>query len=349
MFNFVQDYFLQILPSNRKRSSSGWISFNAVCCHHRGETQDTRGRGGVHTDPDGKISYNCFNCNFTASYIPGRPIYYKFRKLLSWFGLAESEIQRLVIEAWRIKELIGPQEDIAAEKNDIVFEKHSIPKEAQSFLAWAEFYTLADRTFPKEFVDCVQYVYNRKINLKKYDFYWTPEVENKLSHRVVIPFIYGEETVGYTARALNSGIKPKYHSDQPPNYVFNLNNQLVSSRFVIVCEGPFDAMSIDGVAVLSNDISETQAELIESLDRPVIVVPDFDRHSNKSGREVWPGAQLIRRAIEYGWSVSFPVWHNTCKDINDAVVKYGKLFVVKSILEARESSSLKIKLLSKIL
>jgi hypothetical protein len=349
MSSAIQEFVLSILPGKKKQNTGGWISFNAVCCTHNGETADTRGRGGIHADPDGKISYNCFNCNFTASYIPGRPIYYKFRKLLSWFGVSELEIQRLVIEAWRIKELTTDQIDNRETKNDIIFDKRPIPNEAQSFLAWAEFYTLADRSFPKEFVDCVQYVYNRKINLKKYDFYWTPEVEHKLSHRVVIPFLYKDEIVGYSARALNSGIKPKYHSDQPPNYVFNLDKQLAANKFVIVCEGPFDAMSIDGVAILSNDISETQAELIESLDKPVIVVPDFDRHLNKSGKEVWPGAQLIRRAIEFGWSVSFPVWRETCKDVNEAVIRFGKLFVVKSILAAKESSSLKIKLLSKIL
>jgi hypothetical protein len=37
----------------------------------------------------------------------------------------------------------------------------------------------------------------------------------------------------------------------------------------------------------------------------------------------------------------------TCKDINEAVLKYGKLFVVKAILEARESSKLKIELKKK--
>jgi hypothetical protein len=41
------------------------------------------------------------------------------------------------------------------------------------------------------------------------------------------------------------------------------------------------------------------------------------------------------------------VWQETCKDINEAVVKYGKLFVVKAILDARETSKLKIELKKK--
>jgi len=45
--------------------------------------------------------------------------------------------------------------------------------------------------------------------------------------------------------------------------------------------------------------------------------------------------------------VSYPVWQETCKDLNEAVVKYGKLFVLKSILTARETSRLKIELKKK--
>jgi hypothetical protein len=69
----------------------------------------------------------------------------------------------------------------------------------------------------------------------------------------------------------------------------------------------------------------------------VIVVADRDR----------AGARMINNAIEYGWSVSYPVWLETCKDINEATVKYGKLFVLKTILDSKQSSKLKIELMKK--
>jgi DNA primase len=96
-------------------------------------------------------------------------------------------------------------------------------------------------------------------------------------------------------------------------------------------------MSVDGVAVSGAEVSDQQAELIDRLQREVVVVPDSD----KTGR------RLIERAIELGWTVSFPVWQETCKDINEAVVRYGKLFVIKAILAARETSKLKIELKKK--
>jgi hypothetical protein len=345
MFNSVQDYTLSILPPKHKRSQSGWVSFNAVCCKYNGESIDTRDRGGLIANPDGGISYHCFNCQFKTSFTPGRPLSFKYRKFLGWLGADKNEIQRLVFEALRIKSLINP-EDIKEIEEPIDFTERTLPIEAQSFMAIAEFYHLADKNFPKEFVSAVNYVYQRKIDMQRYEFYWTPEVENKLSHRVIIPFYYKRKIVGYTARTFVDGIQPKYYSNYSGQFVFNLDEQVWDNKFVIVSEGVFDAMAIDGVAVLTNDITEQQAELIEALGRQVIVVPDFDNHENSQGKTVWPGKNLITRALDYGWSVSFPIWASQVKDISEAVVKYGKLFTIKSILEAAESSSLKIKLLA---
>lgn len=348
MINQIASYTEQLWRQGRKikQSQAGWLSGNAVCCHHNGENRDTRGRGGLKLSGDGKVVWHCFNCQFKTSYTPGYPLSFKYRKFLSWLGVDVNEIQRLVIDALRIKDLIQP-EQIQEPEDPIEFEPRSLPKEAQSFMAIAEFYALADRDFPKEFMNAVDYVYKRKIDMQRYEMYWSPEVEYKLSHRVIIPFYYKNKILGYTARTFVDGIIPKYHSDHPSQFVFNVDQQKYDNQFVIVCEGVFDAMAIDGVAVLSNDISEQQAEIIEALGKKVIVVPDFDRHVNKQGRDVWPGKNLITKAIEYGWSVSFPVWSEQVKDISDAVEKYSKLFTIKSILSATESNPIKIKLLMK--
>jgi hypothetical protein len=44
-----------------------------------------------------------------------------------------------------------------------------------------------------------------------------------------------------------------------------------------------------------------------------------------------------------GWSVSIPEWPD-CKDVNDAVVKFGKLATLISIVQSKESSRIKIEL-----
>jgi hypothetical protein len=339
MLNSIQDAVKLILPAKRKtNSASGWISFNAPCCHHNGESADTRGRGGMVLNADGGTSYHCFNCNFKASYVPGRHLTYKFRKLLTWLGADENTVKRLVIDAIRIRELVAPEQIIEAEDAEpINFKARPLPDHAQEFIGWESWYTLKDSDVPREFHDAVLYTAARQIDLNRYDFYWTPETQYNLHRRVIIPFTWRNEIIGYTARALYDDVKPKYHNNHEPNYVFNVDRQLQDSKFVIVCEGPFDAMSVDGVAVLGNEVSEQQADIIDSLGREVVVVPDADR----------AGAKLVDAALEYGWSVSYPIWQSECKDIGSAVEKYGKLFVLKSILAGKETGRLKIELRKK--
>ena len=337
MLNIISDFIKSILPAKKKTSPGNWTSFNAPCCHHNGETADTRGRGGLAANADGSVSFHCFNCNFKASYQPGRHLTFKFRKLLRWLGADENDVKRLVIEAIRVRELVNPEE-VKQEEERIEFKVRDLPSDALSFQQLLSFHILDDMQHVPELLNsAVDYVRSRRIDLIKYDFYWTDSTDHKLNQRVIIPMIWQGKTIGYTSRTFVDEVKPKYYSHYEPNFVFNINNQLRDSKFVIVCEGPFDAMSVDGVAILSNECSETQADIIEGLGKEVIVVADRDR----------AGAKLLQHAMDYGWSASFPVWQETSKDINEAVVKYGRLFVLKAILDAKETSKLKIELMRK--
>jgi len=311
MFNTILDAVTLLLPPKRKTNpTSGWISFNAPCCHHNGETADTRSRGGLITNPGGGISYHCFNCNYKASYVPGRHLTYKFRKLLSWLGASENEVKRLVIDAIRIKDLVTPTDTFVEEaKLEVEFKPKSLPAEAMNFTKWENFYTLsAENTdeydVPADYHSAVIYAADRHIDMIKYNLMWTPEAQHNLNKRVIIPFTWNNQVIGYTARTFEDYVKPKYFSQYEPNYVFNIDRQYPDAKFVIVVEGPFDAMAVDGVAILSNECNEIQADIIDSLTREVIVVPDRDR----------AGAKLINDALEYGWSVSFPEWEPDVKD-----------------------------------
>jgi DNA primase len=85
---------------------------------------------------------------------------------------------------------------------------------------------------------------------------------------------------------------------------------------------------------MHNTVSDAQARLIRTLGREITVVPDQDR----------PGMELVDRAIELGWAVSMPTWADDVKDVNDAVIKYGRLGTLLTIMQARETSRIKIEL-----
>ena len=102
--NLIQNTILTALPANKKKTPSGWISFNAPCCVHNGETQDKKKRGGIMTSADGTISYHCFNCGYKANYVIGRKLNQKMRTFMSYIGIPDDTVKKLAIEAMRHEE-----------------------------------------------------------------------------------------------------------------------------------------------------------------------------------------------------------------------------------------------------
>jgi len=96
-------------------------------------------------------------------------------------------------------------------------------------------------------------------------------------------------------------------------------------------------MSINGVALLTNNISEQQYRIIQGLGHEVIVIPDQDE----------AGSNLINKAVEYGWSVAFPNWDDDVKDVAEAVNRYGELFVIVDAIKSAQSGSIKINMAKK--
>ena len=59
------------------------------------------------------------------------------------------------------------------------------------------------------------------------------------------------------------------------------------------------------------------------------------------------GPRSVEQAMEYGWSVSMPEWPDGIKDVNDAVVKLGRLATLWLIINSKQSYTLKIQLRAK--
>ena len=310
---------LGYLPARRKQTPSGWISFNCPVC------DDRRSRGGIKTSDQG-WSYHCFNCTVTASFVIGRGVSFKARSLLHLLSVPESEIEQLNLESLRHRSIHGIIDDrarIVNQLSDINF------KEFDDFPPGSEIIT-AD--LPKYW----KYLRDRAVPA---DFPAMTAIRNDGIHwvrpHVTIPFTYDGKIVGWTSRMID-GKSPKYISHSQPGYVFGIDQQQSDWNHVLVMEGIFDALSIGGVAVMHSTVSDLQARLIRNLSREITVVPDQDL----------AGLELIDRALELGWAVSVPEWPN-CKDVNDAVTKYGRLATLLTIMRARETSRIKIEMRKK--
>jgi hypothetical protein len=304
---------LSYLPGKRKSTSSGWISFNAPCCVHNGESADRRQRGGIKATDQG-WSYHCFNCGFTASFVLGRNLSFKARKLLGWLNVDRNEIERINLESLRhrnIEGILNERQQVSQKLQGIEFEDQDLPADTQPLNDTA-----------------IQYLADRGIHTDYPFLYKTMPRPG-----IVIPFTHDNQVVGHTTRFLDDRT-PKYIQDIQHGYVFGTDLQRDSWQHVLVMEGVFDALSIGGLAVLHAEINDAQVRLIRSLDREVTVVPDQDE----------AGMRLVDRALELGWAVSIPNWPTDVKDVNDAVRRYGQVATLLSIFEARNTSRIKIEM-----
>ena len=322
--NEIQSTLLALLPQGRKITTGGWESFNAVCCHHRGEKADRRRRGGIKIDGEA-WTYHCFNCSYKAGWSPGKLLSGNTKMLFKWLGLGDNDIGKLGIVALKYQESM-PQESKAL---NFTLKEIPLPDNSLSIVDW-----LNTGSDDPDLVAVVEYLLSRGMEWEWYNWHWSSAPGYR--DRLLIPFYQDGKIVGYTGRKVTEG-KPKYLTDSQSGYVFNLDRQTRDRAYVIVVEGQFDAIAVDGVAIMTNEPNDTQVARINALGREVICVPDRDR----------PGSKMLKHAIKNEWSVSLPPWGDDLKDVADAVKKYGRLYVLATILHYRVSGEIKINLIKK--
>lgn len=322
--SIVSDTLLLFLPPKRKTTPSGWISFDAPCCIHNGETRDERQRGGIIQEGE-TVSYHCFNCGYKTAWQPGRNLTYKMRQLMNWLGIPDDIINKLALDVLRLNEGV----EVSSRNIDLP-EFASVPLPEDSVLIQDDPCDVSE-----QLTQVKDYMSSRKLWLDEgYEYYWSSKLGYR--DRLIIPFKYEGRIVGWTARTVKDS-KAKYLSESQPGYVFGLDEQRPQKIYCVVVEGPIDAIHIEGCALLGSEINDQQALLLNRLNKEVVVLPDRDK----------AGKKLVEQAIDRGWSVSMPEWKSGIKDVGDAVLEYGKIYTLYSIISAAESSPLKIRLRAK--
>ena len=326
--NDIQASLLALLPPNRKTTPSGWTSFDAPCCHYRGEKRDTRKRGGIMTGTDGNFTYHCFNCNFKAGWSPGKLLSKNTKDLFKYVGMNDNDIGKLNLAALKIKD----DQPVLTKSLNFELKERELPEGTMSIIDWINSAYTPD--IEEDIGPVIEYIINRGMQLEWYNWMWSAQPGYK--DRVIIPFYNDGKIVGYTGRKITDG-KPKYLTDAQPGYVFNIDAQSYERQFVIVVEGQFDAIAIDGCAIMHNEPNETQCNRINMLNKEVIVVPDRDR----------AGAKILKAALANGWSACMPPWENDIKDVADAVKRYGRLYTLTTILKYRVHGEINLNLLKR--
>lgn len=308
------------IPYKNRKMPNGWIAFNCPVCYLHGQTNDKRMRGGLKIN-NTDWAYHCFNCNHRARYISGEKVSDSAKQLLQHLGVESDTISKLGLDSLRYR--------VEGEILSNPLNTKKIPNFRDHKISGA----IVSEKNPAH-SEYVAYLHSRSLTPNSYPFL----VNEGTRKGLVIPFTYHDRIVGQTTRFLDDR-KPKYLNITQPGYVFGIDFQQKDWQWGIVVEGPFCAISLSAMAVMHQTISDEQALILQNLQREIVVVPDMDRS----------GLNIISRAVELGYSVSFPPWWESAKDVNEAVTKWGRLPVLMSILNSKENNPVKIEIRRKMI
>lgn len=310
---------LRVLPS-------GWSTCKCPLCG------DYKVRGGFKFEGEG-FGYNCFNCGAGIRYDPSE--YSNFSddavSLLTALGVPELELRELEMHYKREYIINGRKpEKIARDSKPVIRSKlvtkalemppYLIPlKDADS--VWAD-------------VARAYLTVSRGVDPNAYDYhildYNAPSVPVKeiqrWHKRVIIPYRYNGELVFYQGRSYAPDVVPKYlnsyetGADALFSRVDLMYDPDVDTIFIV--EGFFDALPIDGIACFRNKLTPDQIEVLKTLDKRVVYIPD--RKGN--------GFIGANQMLEAGFELGLPDI-GSCKDIDEAVQRYGKFYVLTSLYQ----------------
>lgn len=325
------DFFSFISRSFRlgKKTPRGFYPLKCPVCH------DKKVRAGFKFEGTG-FGYNCFRgkCN------------HKFR----WNGGPASDKMYRLFEAANI-----PRTDWA-HLIDLFPASSSEPEPTEIIIKRLEPISLPRGSVPLK--DCnpedvrtrwaIEFLLTKIDDPLAYPFFLThilPQ-NNELDfrNRIIIPVYRGGDLLFYQGRWYNKKLhepRAKYLNApgvEREQLLFNMDelNRETESPLLIV-EGVFDAMMLDGVSCLSNTLTDEQVLLLKRSHRRKLLIPDYDK----------AGKKLVHQVLENDWDVSFPDW-GSAKDLGEAVKKYGKYKTAGMIHEGIAPSQFQAKSLAEI-
>lgn len=270
--------------------------------------------------------YHCFNCPINASFDPAEDdqLSSNMQRVLRAYGFVEADWNHILFDQM-VKGHNGASVKRAAAVRAVEHEPPVV--ELPSF-----FYPLTDDPSDEIGQYAIEYLkYERGIDWKDYPFMLAKPGNHPLNKRwmgrVIIPFYKGGNLIYYQGRDLTGKSNMKYRSqaESKSSVMYGYDNILSQTQDkspLYITEGWFDAFPIGGVAVLGNTFTESQIYWLNRTNRQKIVVPD------RRGKGYLLGLEALRR----GWAISTPDIGD-CKDINEAVVRFGLLYVLDALRE----------------
>lgn len=310
----------QFVNMNPVPSTKGWHTCKCAVCN------DYKVRGGFKFDGDVTV-YQCFNCARVAKHDPSKyvAISEEMREVLDAFGVSEEEYKHIYMNALLHRGKKQPKIETDPDTKLVPIE---MPEEFihldQADDTWAE--------VARAYLEI-----DRKIDPESYPFFildskkFDKRIETKWRGRLIIPYYRNNQLIWYQGRDLRPKSKNRYLNAITSSECILSNFDALNDHTdqpLIVTEGFFDSHVVGGVAVFRNKMTEGQIKMLSKSRRRKIYVPD------KRGQ----GYLGANQAIKLGWDVSIPDI-GSAKDINEAYCRFGKFWILKSIIDNARSGA----------
>jgi hypothetical protein len=307
-------------------SGTGWYPVVHTQCDH-----GKKGPRAGFKFENNTVAFHCFNCGLAAVYDPthkGREgqllLSPKMEQVLTDFNVPQSEWNRVLFSSFQLKHSGQLPEQ----------HEHKIQIEPIELPLPETFYPLADAD--DKWAEIARYYLAdlRGIDPDGYPFMLSKRTDiphlKKWFGRVIIPIYKDNKLIFYIGRDLTEKAVKKYESPavSRDRVIYGFDKLFANtSQPLYVVEGWFDAYAVDGVAVLGNEISQSKINWLNRSPRKKVYVPD----------QFGDGIRGAEQAVEAGWSISTPEIGD-CKDLSDAVQKYGKLYVLQTLASQTSTS-----------
>ena len=273
-------------------------------------------RGGFKFDGD-SVGYHCFNCGANPKYVPGEQssLSRQMVEVLTAFGIPDAALNS--VEFYTLEHLDPHSKPEGGDVVNLEPNVLSLPD---------HFYRLGERDDSQTTL-ATYHLEERGMSPTDYPFFLS-DTTNKLDldwkARLIIPAYKNGNLIFYQGRDLLNTKPLKYKSVSTPRdcvlYGYDELSKYNDDPLYVV-EGFFDAFHIGGVAVICNELTQQHIQILNRCPRPKVVIPD------RRGK----GYVMAKQAIAQSWQVSFPDI-GSCKDIDEAINKYGHLYVKRSII-----------------
>lgn len=305
-----------------RTNAKGWAPVLCRVCNDHGKKGI---RSGFKFEPGG-FGYNCFNCNIGGQFsdistdMPSDDL----KTICAAFGIPDDFVSALELQVIQNR---TDGNGVGARVLD------------KARLSGAKVLTMPDyfvplsslaEDEPLRMLAEIHLEDERQMTVSDYPFFIAKRSDDpdskKWANRLIIPvYNHNNQLIFWQGRDMIGTSNRKYLSadterDGVMYGMAEIYNRTNAPLFIT--EGIFDAWHVKGCATLGRQLTPAMINLLNTSTREKVVIPD------RQG----DGQDLALQALRQGWKVSTPDL-GQCKDVTEAVVKYGKLYVIKNIME----------------